>query len=142
MEDGGRGECVCASLVERGFAVLPNLLDASTCQQLLTEVHASPALASGHAMEEEKPVYCSTCRHNVMMHVTRAVQKAARLLLRHEAYEKAIETLLGREAAIFELAPMMTLPGAAQPVLLLLILGDLEKRSRTPTHQRRPQGTL
>ena len=117
MEDVGTGECVCASLVERGFAVLPNLLDASTCQQLLTEVHASPALASGHATEEEKPIYCSTCRHNVMLHVTRAVQEAARLLLRHEAYEKAIETLLGREAAIFELAAMMSLPGAAQQPL-------------------------
>ena len=49
--------------------------------------------------------------------MTRAVQEAARLLLRHESYEKAIETLLGREAAIFALAAMMSLPGAAQQPL-------------------------
>ena len=115
MADGDAGRA-CVSLRERGYAVIPELLGASLCQQLLKEVHASHAMASSDK-EDDKPVYCATCRHNIMLHVTHAVQEAARLLLNHEVYATEIETLLGQEAAIFELAAMMSFPGAAQQPL-------------------------
>ena len=109
------------SLRAQGYSQLRGVLDDDICTRLHADATQSDLESARRlfdtASPTAKPIHSSGWRHNIMLSATEAVREAAQCLFDIQQFRTAVAALLGRDATVYELAAMQSLPGAqAQPL--------------------------